>query len=72
MDEHRSHSMDTVTYDSVCIKFTQEEWSLLDPSQKSLYKDVMLDTYRNLSAIGYIWEECNIEEHCESFRRHRR
>ena len=41
-----------MSYDDVHVNFTQEEWVLLDPSQKSLYKDVMLETYRNLSAIG--------------------
>ena len=36
------------------VNFTQEEWALLDPSQKSLYKGVMVETYRNLTAIGNI------------------
>jgi KRAB domain-containing zinc finger protein len=41
-----------LTFDDVHVHFTQEEWSLLDPSQKRLYKDVMLETYRNFIAIG--------------------
>ena len=64
--------MDALTYDDVYVNFTQEEWALLNPSQKSLYKDVMLETYRNLIAVGYNWEDHNIEEHCQSSRRHGR
>ncbi|KAK7822299.1 hypothetical protein U0070_014398 [Myodes glareolus] len=41
----------TVTYDDLHIDFTWKEWALLDPSQKNLYKDVMLETYRNLTTI---------------------
>ncbi|XP_037061515.1 zinc finger protein 120-like, partial [Peromyscus leucopus] len=64
--------MNTVIYDDVHVDFTWEEWTLLDPSQKNLYKDVMLETYRNLTIIGYSWEDHNIEEHCQSSRQHER
>ncbi|XP_076778295.1 zinc finger protein 431-like [Arvicanthis niloticus] len=63
---------DAVTYDDVHVNFTAEEWNLLDPSQKNLYKDVMLETYRNLTAIGYSWEDRHIEEQFQSSRRHER
>ena len=43
-----------MTFDDVHVNFTEEEWNLLDPSQKNLYKDVMLETYLNLKAIGKI------------------
>nr|XP_042122872.1 zinc finger protein 431-like [Peromyscus maniculatus bairdii] len=61
--------MEAVTYEDVHVNFTHEEWALLDPSQKHLYKDVMLETYWNLTCIGYKWEDHNIEEHCQSCRR---
>ncbi|XP_012980114.1 zinc finger protein 431 [Mesocricetus auratus] len=64
--------MDAVTYNDVHVDFTREEWTLLDPSQKNLYKDVMLETYTNLTAIGFKWEDHNIQEHCQSSRRHGR
>ena len=41
-----------MTYDDVSVNFTEEEWDLLDPSQKSLYEEVMLETYQNITAIG--------------------
>ncbi|MEJ1281003.1 hypothetical protein NN561_011950 [Cricetulus griseus] len=61
--------MNSVTYDDVHVDFTWEEWTLLDPCQKNLYQTVMLETYMNLTSIGYKWEDHNTEEHCQSSRR---
>ncbi|GAB1298383.1 Zinc finger protein 997 [Apodemus speciosus] len=60
-------TLDAVIYDDVHVSFTEEEWNLLNPSQKRLYKDMMLETYMDLTAIGYNWED-HIEGHCESSR----
>ncbi|XP_052585826.1 zinc finger protein 557-like [Peromyscus californicus insignis] len=64
------NSCNTVTYNEVHVDITQEEWSLMNPSQRNLYKDVMLETYMNLTAIGYNWEDLEVEEHCQSSQKH--
>ena len=61
--------MESVTLEDVAVNFTLEEWTMLNASQKELYKDVMQDTLRNLSYIGNKWEHQNIENEYETLWR---
>ncbi|KAL6083920.1 hypothetical protein STEG23_037997, partial [Scotinomys teguina] len=65
IDQSLYDKQNAVTYEDVHVDLTLEEWSLLDTSQRNLYKDVMLETYSNLTNIDINIQQCI--ECCKAF-----
>ncbi|XP_058133290.1 zinc finger protein 705A-like isoform X8 [Dasypus novemcinctus] len=42
-----------VSFKDVTIDFTEEEWILLDTSQRKLFRDVMVENINHLVSVGY-------------------
>ncbi|XP_063099279.1 zinc finger protein 124-like isoform X6 [Cavia porcellus] len=63
---------EVVIFEDVVVNFSNEEWSLLSPSQKNLYRDVMGETFSNMIAIGGLGDIQEAEKECKIYWRYLR
>ncbi|KAL4694066.1 hypothetical protein H8959_013331 [Pygathrix nigripes] len=67
----KARPQNLMTFEDVAVEFTQWEWGQLNPAQKDVYREVMLENFRNLAFLGLLVSKpyviCQLEEGDEPF-----
>ncbi|XP_029387986.1 zinc finger protein 550-like isoform X2 [Mus pahari] len=48
----KDHTQVSLTFEDVAVAFTQEEWGQLDPAQKPVHQEMMLEIYGLLVSLA--------------------
>ncbi|XP_063116936.1 zinc finger protein 483 isoform X2 [Cavia porcellus] len=48
-----TETCESIAFKDVVMSFSRREWKKLEPSQKELYKDVLLENLKNLEFLGF-------------------
>uniref|UniRef100_A0A8C6VB58 Uncharacterized protein n=1 Tax=Naja naja TaxID=35670 RepID=A0A8C6VB58_NAJNA len=48
-----------MSFEDIAIFFSEEEWALLNPDQKLLYREITLENARNVTCLGERWEKAD-------------
>ncbi|XP_053322589.1 protein KRBA1 [Spea bombifrons] len=52
-------------FEDIAVYFSEDEWRMLDGSQKALYREVMMDGYRTLLSLGLSLEKPDLVSRIE-------